>query len=83
MKIKCMLLGCKTFKHENKTHKRCKDCGTEYVLVKFYPNRPASWLNKEFLDHWKSYNTLVNQRMVCEACDTVMDKDGECGCNAC
>lgn len=83
MSLKCILFSCKKFHYIDDTTRKCISCGKDYVFVKFYPGRQPMWLEKDFVDHWKTYENLVNAPMVCEACDNKLDNNGECGCNAC
>ena len=77
MGIRCKLFGCKKFVYKGQKVRECVDCKTEYIFVEFYPNRPADWIEKSFVDHWKTYDNLINTPMRCEACDNLLDNKGK------
>jgi len=67
-KFICCLLGCKKFKYHSKTKRECLRCGSIELLVKFFSNRDAVWLDKPFLEHWGTYENLVAAERICACC---------------
>jgi hypothetical protein len=83
MGLRCIFFGCKDFEYLNKTTRKCGRCGQEYVFVKFYPRRPACWMEKDYVDYWGTYDNLVKVSITCEACGKKLHAGEDCTCNAC